>query len=56
MQPIHRGHPFVITEKGTRLCRPSETVLPLLANPVTEFTKEDGEVVGDTRRVNQKTH
>ncbi|TDX29544.1 arsenate reductase [Modicisalibacter xianhensis] len=48
--PILINRPIVITEKGTRLCRPSETVLPLLANPVAEFTKEDGEVVrlGDT--------
>lgn len=43
--PILINRPIVVTEKGTRLCRPSETVLPLLANPVAEFTKEDGETV-----------
>ncbi|MDW5376117.1 arsenate reductase (glutaredoxin) [Halomonas sp. HP20-15] len=43
--PILINRPIVVTDKGTRLCRPSETVLPLLANPVAEFTKEDGEIV-----------
>nr|WP_297462225.1 arsenate reductase (glutaredoxin) [uncultured Halomonas sp.] len=44
-QPILINRPIVITDKGTRLCRPSETVLPLLAHPVVEFTKEDGAIV-----------
>ncbi|GAB2800480.1 arsenate reductase (glutaredoxin) [Halomonas shantousis] len=43
--PILINRPIVVTEKGARLCRPSEKVLPLLAHPVVEFTKEDGEVV-----------
>lgn len=43
--PILINRPIVITEKGTLLCRPSESVLPLLAHPVAEFTKEDGEIV-----------
>ncbi|WP_172116760.1 arsenate reductase (glutaredoxin) [Halomonas hibernica] len=43
--PILINRPIVVTEKGARLCRPSERVLDLLANPVTTFTKEDGEVV-----------
>lgn len=43
--PILINRPIVITEKGTRLCRPSELVLELLANPVTTFTKEDGDIV-----------
>ncbi|MGP9644980.1 MULTISPECIES: arsenate reductase (glutaredoxin) [unclassified Halomonas] len=43
--PILINRPIVVTEKGARLCRPSERVLELLANPVTTFTKEDGEVV-----------
>lgn len=43
--PILINRPIVITDKGARLCRPSETVLPLLANPVAEYTKEDGETV-----------
>ncbi|MBE0463697.1 MAG: arsenate reductase (glutaredoxin) [Halomonadaceae bacterium] len=43
--PILINRPIVVTEKGARLCRPSERVLELLANPVTTFTKEDGDVV-----------
>ena len=44
--PIRITRPIVVTEKGAALCRPSEKVLALLANPVASFTKEDGEVVG----------
>lgn len=43
--PILINRPIVVTDKGVRLCRPSELVLDLLAEPVKEFTKEDGEVV-----------
>lgn len=43
--PILINRPIVVTELGTRLCRPSEQVLTLLPNPVSVFTKEDGEVV-----------
>ena len=43
--PILLERPFVVTPRGTKLCRPSETVLDLLDNPPTEFTKEDGVVV-----------
>ncbi|RAH37711.1 arsenate reductase (glutaredoxin) [Halomonas sp. SL1] len=43
--PILINRPIVVTERGTRLCRPSETVLGLLPNPVTAFTKEDGEFI-----------
>lgn len=43
--PILMNRPVVVTERGTRLCRPSELVLGLLANPVREYTKEDGEVI-----------
>ncbi|QLF69227.1 arsenate reductase (glutaredoxin) [Peteryoungia desertarenae] len=44
--PILINRPIVETEKGTRLCRPSEVVLEILANPLSgSFTKEDGEVV-----------
>ncbi len=45
--PILINRPIVITEKGVRLCRPSEAVLELLDRPVASFSKEDGEVVGD---------
>nr|WP_297462060.1 arsenate reductase (glutaredoxin) [uncultured Halomonas sp.] len=50
--PILINRPVVVTDKGTRLCRPSERVLDLLANPVEVFTKEDGEIVchGKTAR------
>ena len=43
--PILINRPIVVTPKGVRLCRPSETVLGLLANPIDGFVKEDGEVV-----------
>jgi len=43
--PLLINRPIVVTEKGTHLCRPSETVLELLPGPVATFTKEDGEVV-----------
>lgn len=43
--PILINRPIVVTDKGVRLCRPSEQVLDLLANPVASFTKEDGQVV-----------
>ena len=44
--PILINRPFVVAAKGVRLCRPSELVLEILANPaIGAFTKEDGEVV-----------
>jgi arsenate reductase len=44
--PILINRPIVVTPKGTRLCRPSETVLEILPNPAMgRFVKEDGEVV-----------
>ncbi|RZA17317.1 MAG: arsenate reductase (glutaredoxin) [Proteobacteria bacterium] len=46
--PILLNRPFVETPIGTRLCRPSEVVLDILANPnIGPFTKEDGEVIID---------
>ena len=46
--PILINRPFVVTDKGVRLCRPSEAVLDILPNPdILPFTKEDGEIVGD---------
>ncbi|MGH8036803.1 MAG: arsenate reductase (glutaredoxin) [Stenotrophomonas sp.] len=44
-QPILIQRPLVQTERGTRLCRPSEVVLQILPPLATPFTKEDGEVV-----------
>ena len=46
--PILINRPIVVTAKGTKLCRPSETVLDLLDEPVTSFVKEDGEKVTRT--------
>ena len=46
--PILINRPIVVSAKGTRLCRPSETVLDLLENPLTSFVKEDGEKVTGT--------
>ena len=43
--PILINRPIVVTDKGARLCRPSERVLELLDNPVATFTKEDGEII-----------
>ncbi len=48
--PILINRPFVVTERGTRLCRPSEAVLDILDEPQRGyFAKEDGEVVIDER-------
>ncbi|MGO4762266.1 arsenate reductase (glutaredoxin) [Cupriavidus sp. 2KB_3] len=48
--PILINRPFVITEQGVRLCRPSELVLDILPLPqLGAFTKEDGEVVIDAQ-------
>lgn len=43
--PILINRPIVVTDKGAALCRPSERVFELLTNPVSHFTKEDGEVI-----------
>jgi arsenate reductase (glutaredoxin) len=43
--PILINRPIVVTDKGVRLCRPSELVLDLLDKPITRFVKEDGEIV-----------
>lgn len=46
--PVLINRPFVVTQLGTRLCRPSELVLDILPNAnIGPFTKEDGEVVID---------
>lgn len=46
--PIFINRPFVVTELGTRLSRPSELVLEILPLPQKgAFTKEDGEQVLD---------
>ena len=48
LHPILINRPFVVTPLGTRLCRPSEAVLDILAQPQQgAFSKEDGEAVID---------
>ena len=44
--PILINRPIVLTSLGTKLCRPSEVVLDILANPqLAAFRKEDGELL-----------
>lgn len=43
--PILVNRPIVVTPKGTKLCRPSESVLELLDSKPASFRKEDGEIV-----------
>jgi arsenate reductase len=46
--PILINRPIVVTPLGTRLCRPSETVLDILSNPqIGALAKEDGEKIVD---------
>lgn len=48
LHPILINRPFVVTPKGTRLCRPSEVVLDILdSKNLGYFAKEDGEVIID---------
>lgn len=48
-EPVLINRPFVDTDRGIRLCRPSETVLDLLPPVARPFTKEDGEVLIDAQ-------
>ena len=55
--PILINRPFVVTEIGTRLCRPSELVLDIL--PMAQkaaFNKENGEAVIDSDGNRVKSH
>ena len=53
--PILINRPFVVTELGTRLSRPSELVLEILPLPQKGvFTKEDGEQVLDANGLRLK--
>ncbi|MGQ0563879.1 MAG: arsenate reductase (glutaredoxin) [Gemmobacter sp.] len=45
--PILINRPIVVTPKGVRLCRPSETVVDLLPPQRGAFAKEDGQPVVD---------
>ncbi len=56
--PILINRPIVVTPVGVALCRPSEAVLDILADPQRgPFTKEDGEAVIDAsgRRIDKAT-
>lgn len=56
--PILINRPFVVTELGVKLCRPSELVLDLLSAPqLHPFHKEDGEIIIDEnlQRVDKNT-
>lgn len=44
--PVLVNRPFVASPKGTRLCRPSEAVIPLLPRDPGPLVKEDGQQVG----------
>ncbi len=49
LHPVLVNRPLVCTAKGTRLCRPSETVLHLLDRvPSEPFLKEDGSILDVT--------
>ena len=53
--PILINRPIVVTPKGVKLCRPSETVLDLLPNAnIGRFVKEDREVVEAKRKSQSK--
>ncbi|VTR23110.1 Arsenate reductase [Serratia fonticola] len=46
--PILINRPIVVTPLGTRLCRPSETVLDILPDSANRgIAKEDGEKIVD---------
>jgi len=49
--PLLINRPIVVTPRGARLCRPSETVLEILENSdIGAFTKEDGEAIAPRKR------
>ena len=49
--PILINRPIVVSPLGVKLCRPSETVLEILAKPLkAPFVKEDGTPVTTPRR------
>ena len=44
--PILINRPIVVTDKGVKLCRPSEKVLEIQPNPhIGRYVKEDGEII-----------
>ena len=47
--PVLINRPIVVSPKGVKLCRPSETVLDLLPAQKGAFAKEDGTPLIDAR-------
>src|SRR5690625_1694379 len=48
--PVLINRPIVVSPLGTRLCRPSESVLDILPQPQCDtFTKEDGQRIVEAR-------
>jgi len=48
--PVLINRPIVVTPLGTRLCRPSESVLDILPQPQCDtFTKADGQRIVEAR-------
>ena len=46
--PVLVNRPFVVTDRGVKLCRPSEVVLDLIDRyPPGPFAKEDGQLMID---------
>jgi arsenate reductase len=43
--PVLINRPFVVTERGTRLCRPSDIVLEILPPLPSRFVEEDGGII-----------
>ena len=47
--PLLINRPIVVSDKGVKLCRPSEVVLDLIDTPLTKtFIREDGEKIEPT--------
>jgi arsenate reductase len=50
--PVLVNRPFVVTDRGVKLCRPSERVLELIEQwPQGPFAKEDGSLMIDAEGV-----
>lgn len=52
--PILINRPIVVSDNGTRLCRPSETVMELLPADIGAYEKEDGEIVKNGQVIKPK--
>lgn len=47
--PILINRPIVVTDNGAALCRPLERIFGLLNTPVSSFTKENGQVIHNSK-------